>query len=112
MVMNNNRGIDYSKCVIYKISCKDENIHDCYIGHSANYVYRLYSHKNSCNNDKCIDYNKKLYKFIRANGGWKNWTMEILEYYPCKNLTQARKMEQNYIEGYNSTLNELIAYKY
>ena len=31
------QDIDYSNTIFYKISCKDENIKELYIGHTTNY---------------------------------------------------------------------------
>ena len=48
--------IDYSNTVIYKITCRDLNIKDLYVGHTTNFVQRKYSHKQSCINSKNINY--------------------------------------------------------
>ena len=33
------QDIDYSNTIFYKISCKDENIKELYIGHTTNYQF-------------------------------------------------------------------------
>lgn len=94
--------IDYSNTIIYKITCKDANIKDVYVGHTTNFVQRKYSHKQNCRNNKC-----KLYEVIRANGGWNNWKMEIINFFECKDHYEARKKEQEYFISLNATLNSI-----
>ena len=99
--------IDYSNTIIYKISCKDSNITDVYVGHTTNFVQRKHSHKQNCINEKSSSYSFKLYKTIRSNGGWDNWKMEIVDFFNCKDQYEARKKEQEYFELLNSTLNSI-----
>ena len=51
---------DYSKTIIYKICCNDENITECYIGHTTEFNNRKYKHKNS----------KPLKAGLRKISGW------------------------------------------
>jgi hypothetical protein len=51
-----------------------------------------------------------LYEVIRANGGWKNWKMEIIYFFECKNAHEARKKEQEYFTLLNATLNSIEPY--
>ena len=99
--------IDYSNTLFYKISCRDTNITDVYIGHTTNFVQRKSGHKHGCNNPKYANYNCKLYNVIRHNGGWDNWRMDIIAYHECKDLYEARKKEQEYFILYNATLNSI-----
>jgi hypothetical protein len=93
--------IDYSNTIIYKIFCKDTNIKNVYVGHTTNFVQRKYAHKQSCiNGYKC-----KLYQTITDNGGWDNWTMEIINFFNCENQYEARKKEQEYFILLNADLN-------
>ena len=92
--------IDYSNTIIYKIICKDPNVKDIYVGHTTNFVQRKYHHKYSSYKDNC-----KLYQVIRNNGGWKNWTMEIVDFCKCNDQYEARKKEQEYFILLNATLN-------
>ena len=97
--------IDYSNTIIYKITCKDTAITDVYVGHTTNFVQRKYAHKLSCINPKSSSYKLKLYEVIRANGGWNNWKMEIINFFDCKDQSEARKKEQEYFISLNATLN-------
>ena len=99
--------IDYSNTVIYKITCKDPLVTDVYVGHTTNFVQRKHGHKQSCINEKSCNYNCKLYKTIRANGGWDNWVMEIVAFFNCNDHYEARIKEQEYFTSLNATLNSL-----
>jgi len=94
--------IDYSNTIIYKITCKNEAIKDVYVGHTTNFVQRKYAHKQGCINNKC-----KLYEIIRANGGWTNWQMEIIDFFNCADHYAAKKKEQEYFIALNATLNSV-----
>jgi hypothetical protein len=101
------KTVDYSNTIIYKITCRDPNIHDVYVGHTTNFVQRKYGHNHTCTNTKSDSYNCKLYQVIRNNGGWDNWKMEIIDFIDCKNLYEARKKEQEYVVLLKATLNTM-----
>ncbi len=95
---------DYSNTIIYKITCKNPDIIDTYVGHTIDFVKRCYAHKNSSMNDE----NKlKLYETIRANGGWNNWKMEIIHHFSCNNANEARIKEQEYYVLLKANLNSV-----
>lgn len=102
------KDMDYSKMVVYKICCKDLNITDIYVGHTTNLVKRRYKHKSDCCNEKGKTYDTKIYKFIRDNGGWENWEVIEIEKCPCLDFEEACKIERNYIEKLNASLNMVI----
>ena len=99
--------IDYSNTIFYKIYCKDTNIKDLYVGLTTNFVQRKHTHKQSCNNEKAMNHNCKLYKVIRSAGGWDNWQMEIIAFHNCKDSHEAHKKEQEYFETLGATLNSI-----
>lgn len=99
--------IDYSNTIFYKIFCKDLSVKELYIGHTTNFVQRKHSHKQGCINPKSANYKCKLYKVIRDNMGWDNWTMEIIAFHNCEDLYSAKKQEQHYFEEYKATLNSI-----
>lgn len=99
--------VDYSNTIIYKITCNDPSVTDKYVGHTTNFVQRKNAHKNSTNNEKSHCYNLKLYKTIRENGGWNNWKMEIIQFYNCKNLYEAKIKEQEQFIELKATLNNI-----
>ena len=102
--------IDYSNTIIYTITCVDLTIQDIYVGHTTNFVQRKHAHKQGCNNVKSSNYKCKLYKIIRENGGWNNWTMKIIDFIHCTNGSEARQKEQEYYESLNATLNSVEPY--
>jgi hypothetical protein len=99
--------IDYSNTIIYKITCKNKTITDVYVGHTTNFVQRKHAHKQNCINNKTTNYRCKLYEVIRANGGWPNWKMEIINFFKCADHYDARKKEQEYFVALGATLNSI-----
>jgi hypothetical protein len=85
------KEMDYSKTIIYKITCNDSMVTECYVGHTTNFVKRKYRHKERCNTMDC-----KIYQIIREHGGWDNWTMTPICEYPCENHIQACIKEEEY----------------
>ena len=101
------RIADYSTTVIYKITCNDPNIIDKYVGHTTDLVRRRQEHKTNTCNENSPYHNIKLYKFIRDNGGWDNWKMEVVTFYNCGNLIEARQKEQEHYIELNASLNSM-----
>jgi hypothetical protein len=97
--------IDYSNTIIYKLCCKDLSITEVYVGHTTDFRRRKNSHKTKCNNEKNIEYNFKVYKFIRDNGGWDNWDMIEIERFEAIDGNDAKKKERYWIETLKSSLN-------
>lgn len=93
---------------IYKLYCKDKNITDCYVGSTTNFKHRKRNHKKACNNENDRQHHFKVYQFIRDNGGWNNWSIEIIEEVNVNDKKELRKLERKYIESLNSTLNCVI----
>ena len=100
--------MSYENMVIYKICCKDLEIKECYVGQTTNLVKRRWQHKSNCNNEKDVRYNFKVYQFIRANGGWDNWSVIEVDKCNCLNYEEALKIERKYIQDLNATLNKVI----
>jgi len=97
--------MDYSKTVIYKICCKDTNIKDVYIGHTTNFTKRQSQHKSNFCNPNCHEYDKLLYKCIRDNGEWENWSMIQLAKVDCNDRREAEAIEHQWIEKLSPSLN-------
>jgi len=96
---------DYSKCLIYKLCCKDLNVKEIYVGSTCNFTRRKGEHKSYCHNDKDRHYHLKVYKFIRDNGGFQNWDMILVEEYPCENKQQKLQRERYWYEELKASLN-------
>ncbi|NBW13107.1 MAG: hypothetical protein EBR82_34310 [Caulobacteraceae bacterium] len=101
------KQIDYSRTVIYKIVCNDLEIKDCYVGHTTDFICRKTEHKYCCNISTKKGYNLKIYKTIRDNGGWDNWSMIEIEKYPCNDSAEARTRERYWYEILNANLNSI-----
>ena len=100
------KDIDYSKCVIYKIVCNDLNVKYIYIGHTTDFTKRKSHHKYACNHSNNKEYNCKVYKTIRDNGGFENWTIVIVERMEnCKDSEEARSRERYWYEQLSANLN-------
>ena len=99
--------IDYSNTIIYKITCRDPNVTDVYVGHTTNFIQRKHCHKQSCTNIKSSNYKCKLYEVIRHNGGWNNWKMEIINFFNCADHYEARQKEQIYFLELKANLNSV-----
>lgn len=96
---------DYNNSIIYKLCCSDVSIDDIYVGSTTNFIRRKHLHKQSCTNEKNINYNIPVYKFIRENGGWENWQMVQICAIQCENKRQLETEERKYIENLGATLN-------
>jgi len=96
---------NYSKTVIYKIVCDDDNVTELYVGSTTEFVKRKCGHKTSCNNEKDRNYNLKLYKMIRYNGGWENWRMIEVEKFPCNDKREAEYREEYWRKNLKAELN-------
>jgi hypothetical protein len=93
--------------VIYRIYCNDENIKECYIGSTCNFKKRKTGHINKCNDVSNREYNKKIYQFIRENGGFKNFDFEILETLETNDKDILHQKEFQWINKYDCNLNEI-----
>ena len=101
---------DYSKTIIYKIVCNDLTVKGCYVGHTTDMTKRKCEHKSVCHNEKSKKYNRKIYQIIRANGGWDNWNMVLVEKFPCKDNHEACKREREVYEELDAKMNMVIPY--
>ena len=101
---------DYSKTVIYKIVCKDETVDYLYVGSTTDLKRRKREHKSSCNNINCKKYNQKNYKEIRDHNGFENFEIIKIEDYPCDNIRQAEKREEEFRINLNADMNSQRCY--
>lgn len=102
------KKIDYSKCVIYAIRPKDENLKFCYIGSTSDFNRRKYQHKFKCHCPNIKEYNYKLYKIIRELGGWSEFEMVIIENFPCNNSSEATQREREIHDLFNANMNSRV----
>ncbi len=102
---------DYNNTILYKIVCNDLSIKDCYVGHTINMTKRKCTHKHACNNMNDKAHNLKIYKIIRQNGGWDNWSMILVEKFPCKDKNEACKRERELYEELDAKMNMVRPYR-
>ena len=97
--------VNYQNSLVYKLECKNQQIMDIYVGSTCNFNRRKAQHKSLCTNENSKAYNLPVYQFIRANGGWFNWKMILIEEVPCQNKKQLNRIEAKYIKDLRAVLN-------
>jgi hypothetical protein len=90
------------------IYCLDVMITAVYVGHTTNFTNRKNNHKTKCNNPKDPKHNLYVYQYIRANGGWDNFDMIILEKCNCKDEDEATLLEHKWFIEKQATLNKNV----
>ena len=100
--------IDYSNTIIYKLVCNNVEVTELYVGSTTNFRNRKNGHKSKCHNPNSSEYEFKVYQFIRANGGFQNFSMIVVEKYPCNDKMDCDKRERYWIETLYATLNKQI----
>jgi hypothetical protein len=99
------KPIDYSKALIYSIVCKTDPTL-LYIGSTTNFRIRKNDHKcRSLKTDNNPKNNIKIYKLIRANGGWDAFEMSPIKEFPCENSIQLKIEEERIRKEMNANLN-------
>lgn len=94
--------------LIYKIVCNDLNVKECYVGSCQAFRARKTGHKHACCNENNEKYNLNVYQFIRANGGWNNWSMLQIETIMFREKRELLTRERYFIETLGATLNRQI----
>jgi len=100
----------YDNFVIYQIKHNDSD--NCYIGSTCNFSSRKSHHKKNCTNKTKKSYWSRLYRFIRDNGGWGNFKMDIIESFPCNTNGCGKIREQYHIDLLSPSLNSNHSYKF
>jgi len=93
------------KGYIYSLNCKDTNIKDYYIGCTLHPNKRMNDHRYESTTEWRINYDYKVYKFIRENGNIENWEMKIIEEVEITNRKELTLIESKYINDCKPTLN-------
>ena len=99
---------NFQNSMIYKLCCNDPTITDCYVGSTVNFKCRKNDHKTCCNNENGKRYNFNVYKFIREHGGFENWSMILIENFPCDSKLELLKRERYWFETLGATLNKQV----
>ena len=99
--------IDYQKCVMYKIVCKNLKVIDLFVGFTTeDFNKMIQRHKSRCNTND-LRHNTKLYRIIKLHGGFDNWNVIEIEKFPCNNMKEANERRDYWIEPLKATLNPL-----
>ena len=98
-------SVDYSKTVIYKITCNDPSVTELYVGSTSDFIRRKTEHKSRCLNYNLISCKFKVYNVIRLHGGWFCWTMSEIESFPCHSKQEAHERERYHFIQLNACLN-------
>ena len=96
--------------IFYKIVCLDDSCDLFYIGSTANWKARNYNHKRNCTNEKSKGYNYKVYKTIRANGGWCNFKMIEIGTREQLTLRRSKQIEDEYRVQLKASMNDRRCY--
>ena len=96
------------KFYIYKIS-KVANPNHFYIGSTNNFSSRKSRHKKNVTNKRGKLYWSYLYHYIRKNGGWDSFTMEIIDEGEVASKAEIKKIEQKHIDEKEPILNTISA---
>jgi len=91
--------------IFYKIVCISDDIDLCYVGSTANWKERQKTHKSICNNENNKSYNLKIYKTIRANGGWENFKMVQVGTRQQLTKREAEQIEEEYRQELKANMN-------
>jgi hypothetical protein len=103
---------DFKKTKIYRLCCNQLSVPFQYIGHTTDFQKRKAVHKYDCHNKNDLrKYNQRLYQVIREYGGFKNWSMILVERFPCENNKEACIRERYWAEQLNSNLNTRKPYR-
>ena len=102
------KPIDYSNAHFYKIVCRDLDVKEIDVGCTTDFKRRKSEHKKVCDSEGHKNYNMGVYSLIRANGGWFNFNMILIETMTCESSLEARKRERYWIESLHATLNKVI----
>ena len=95
------------KISIYKIYNNDVS----YIGSTNNFKNRMSWHKSACCNEKSPKYNYFIYQYIRAHGGWDQFTKEIIHTCEVADEIEQRMVEQEFIKTNECKLNKNKSYQ-
>jgi hypothetical protein len=97
---------DYLNGIIYMIKKFDDyDNENVYIGSTNDIERRKNQHKKRCNNPNDKKYNLKVYQYIRDNGRWDEFVINVIEAYPCSCKRELEKREDEIMCQMDSKLN-------
>ena len=78
---------------------------EIYIVSTKSIRNRKSAHKGACTNTSHKQYCNKLYTYIRANGGWDNWDIRVIENVEYSHKYELLMRERYWIEQLKASLN-------
>ena len=87
---------------VYKITCNSPNIDHVYVGSTEDLEERIRKHKYHSNRERCTS---KVYTTIREQGGFSNWTLEVVEIGTVETKFEIRSRERYYYDQLRPSLN-------
>ena len=97
---------------VYCLVCKDTDVQEVYVGSCQDLNIRIKHHRTDCNNKNSPKYYRKVYQFIRENGGFDNFKFIWLELFKTDDTIFLKQLEQHYMDTFprELLLNSLRAY--
>jgi hypothetical protein len=93
----------------YKLVCNNLDTEEVFVGYTIMTMENvLNKHKIKYNYVNGRDYNRDIYKIIRATGGFSYWSTEILEKGYFKNIGEVKQRKKEWIE---KTPNDVNMYR-
>ena len=93
---------------IYKLACRDPAVTEIYVGSTCRVPDRRCKHRRRCNNAKDKGYNLNVYQYIRANGGWDNFELLVVEQIDYTHKHELLLRERFHLEQLKATLNKVV----
>jgi len=89
---------------VYCIVSKDTSVQEVYVGSTDDLNKRIREHKHHTNNENNPKYNRKVYQFIRENGGFDNWKFIWLELFKTDDIIFLKQLEQIWMDTFPAEL--------
>ena len=87
---------------IYKITCNSPDIECVYVGSTEDLEERTRKHNYHSNRERSTS---KVYTTIREQGGFSNWTLEVVEIGTVETKFEIRSRERYYYDQLRPSLN-------
>lgn len=89
---------------VYDIRHKTNLDLQVYVGSTKNFSQRKKDHKRDCNKTTRKGHNYRVYKYIRANGGWEAWEMTEIYYGSQFRELEKELLKEHFEECINSDM--------
>lgn len=83
--------VNYQNSVIYMICCDDLNVRKFFMMYTTNVQNTSCLFKANCIHNYAQSYYSPMYRYIRNHGGYENWSIVIVEEFPCDDLIDLRE---------------------